>query len=393
MARVLFVVTADVDAGRAAAAGGGPRRDYLALASGLRADVLDRPAARRHWLGGPIARVCGIAAAQAVLAFLRRGTYDAILTDGEHIGIPLALLLKVVGARVPHVTVGHRITANKKRGFFKWLHVQSHISRIALHSQRQHDLAIEALGLSGDKLALIPYQADTQFWQPQPDVAEERLICSAGLEFRDYPTLVQAVENLDVRVVIGAASHWSKRRNTADGTEAPSNVEVDKFDYPALRQLYARSAVVVVPLEDVDFQAGVTTILEAMAMAKPVIVTHTAGQTDVVEDRRSLTRGVHPRQRPPGLMRRVAETAGVAIEPNGFYVPPRDPGALRRAIEYLLARPDERARLGAAGRRTVEQLASLEHYVKRLRDLIDESIAEQAPAAAETSRAAAPSGI
>ena len=387
MSRVLFVVTADVPS---VAPTSGPRRDYLALANGLGADILDRPAARRHWAGGLLAKACGIAAAQAVVAFLKRGKYDAILTDGEHIGIPLALLLKLVGSRTPHVTIGHRITASKKRGFFRWLKVQSNISRIALHSQRQYELGIDELGLTEDKLALIPYQADTQFWKPQPEIAEERLICSAGLEFRDYPTLVEAVEGLDVKVVIGAASHWSKRRNTAEATEQPKNVEVDKFDYIALRQLYARAAVVVVPLEDVDFQAGVTTILEAMSMGKPVIVTHTAGQTDVVEDRRSLTRGAQPRQRPAGLMKRVAESAGVQIQPTGFYVPPSDPGALRRAIEYLLDRPDERARLGAAGRQTVERLASLEMYVARLRDLVNDSIAERSPHGA---RAAAPSGI
>ena len=82
-------------------------------------------------------------------------------------------------------------------------------------------------------------------------------------------------------------------------------------------------------------------------MAKPVIVTHTAGQTDVVEDGQ-----------------------------NGLYVPPGDPPALRRAIQYLLNRPDERRRLGTAGRRLVEDLASLEHYVLRLRLLVDESIGE-----------------
>jgi glycosyltransferase involved in cell wall biosynthesis len=379
MGRVLFVVTADVDAARAAGgAQAGPRRDYLALAAGLDVDILDRPTARHHRLAGLIAQVCGIAAAQAALAFTRRNRYDAILTDGEHIGIPLALLLKLVGQRVPHVTIGHRITASKKRGFFKWLKVQSHISRIALHSQRQHDLAVEELGLTPDKLALMPYQVDTEFWKPLPGVAQERMICSAGLEFRDYPTLVQAVEGLDVKVRIGAASHWSKRRNTAANAEPPANVEVDRFDYFALREVYARASLVVVPLEEVDFQAGVTTLLEAMAMAKAVIVTHTAGQTDVVEDRRSTTRGAHPRQRPASLMRRLADTAGMAIEPNGFYVPPRDPGALRRAIEYLLQRPDERARLGAAGRRTVERLAGIEQYVARLRALVDESIAEAA---------------
>lgn len=374
MTRILFVVTADYEAGLTAV--GGPRRDYLALAAGLGADVLDRPAARRHWFTGLIARYCSVALAQAVLAFARRGDYDAILTDGEHIGIPLALLLKVVGSRIAHVTIGHRITAAKKRPFFKWLRVQSHISRIALHSQRQYDLALEDLGLPPDKLALIPYQADTQFWKPLAEVTEERLICSAGLEFRDYPTLVQAVHDLDVHVVIGAASHWSKRRNTAAEGDAPSNVEVDSFDYEALRAVYARAAIVVVPLDDVDFQAGVTTILEAMSMAKPVIVTHSAGQTDVVEDRRTITRGAHPRERPASLMRRVAHTAGIDIQPNGFYVPPNDPGALRRAIEYLLERPEERQRLGAAGRRTVERLAGVEQYVDRLRGMLDQSIAE-----------------
>jgi glycosyltransferase involved in cell wall biosynthesis len=201
------------------------------------------------------------------------------------------------------------------------------------------------------------------------------MICSAGLEFRDYPTLVKAVEGLDVRVVIGAASHWSKRRNTAEDAQSAANVQVDSFDYFALRDLYSRSSIVVVPLDDVDFQAGITTILEAMAMGKPVIVTHSVGQTDVVEDRRQITRGAQPRTRPESLLRQAAASAGIELEPNGFYVPPNDPGALRRAIEYLLDRPDERARLGAAGRRTIERLADLDQYVARLSALVHEAAA------------------
>jgi glycosyltransferase involved in cell wall biosynthesis len=378
MTRVLFVVTADLGAPQTQTQGG-PRKDYTALVERLGADVLDRAGARGHWFTRLVARYAGIAIAQAIQAFARRKNYDAILTDGEHIGIPLALLLKLAGHHVPHVTIGHRLTATKKRPFFKWLRVQSHVDRIALHAQRQYDLAVHDLGLSPDKLALIPYQADTDFWRPQADVAEERLICSAGLEFRDYPTLMEAVDGLEVKVVIGAASHWSKRRNAAAQTEAPANVEVDRFDYVALRRLYARSAIVVVPLDDVDFQAGVTTLLEAMAMGKAVIVTHSLGQTDVVEDRRTITRGAHPRKRPESLMRRVAEATGLEIEPTGFYVPPNDPPALRRAIEYLLDRPEERARLGAAGRRIVERVATLDRYVDRLTELVDQAVTENWP--------------
>jgi glycosyltransferase involved in cell wall biosynthesis len=371
-ARTLFVVSATLP-GRPAAPG--PRKDYDVVAQALGADMLDRSAVQS---GSAFARALArvsIPLAQAWVAFRRRRKYDVLLTDGEHVGIPLALLLKVARARQVHVTIGHRITASKKRPFFRWLRVHTHITRIALHARRQFDLARTELGIPVDHLALVPYQVDTEFWRPQPGVEEERLVASAGLEFRDYPTLVNAVDGLNAQVVIGAASHWSKRRNTASDTQHPSNVQVDRFDYAALRQLYARAAVVVVPLDDIDFQAGVTTILEAMAMAKPVVVTHSEGQTDVIVDRRTITRGANPRARAAGLLGDVASQAGVDLEPTGFYVLPGDPDALRRAIVYLLERPDERMRLGQAGRRTVERLVTVEQFGERLRSLVEEACA------------------
>jgi glycosyltransferase involved in cell wall biosynthesis len=71
------------------------------------------------------------------------------------------------------------------------------------------------------------------------------------------------------------------------------------------------------------------------------------------------------------MVRNLAEHAGIAVEPTGFYVPPGDPAALRRAIEHLLAHPDERRRLGAAGRQTVERLLTVDHFAERIRQLVD----------------------
>lgn len=372
MTRTLFAVSAHLPNGLPVTPPGGdaPKKDYAAIAQRLNADLLDWSAARRTpWLH-LLCAVLGIAVVQAVLAFGRRHDYDVILTDGEHIGIPLALLLKLTGSRTLHVTIGHRLSAAKKRPFFRWLRVQTHLHAVVLHSRYQYDLALDQLDFSPDQLALLPYQVDPDFWRPML-ATEERLIASAGLEYRDYPTLFEAVDGLDARLVVGAASHWSKRRNTALDTPRPGNVEVNSYNYRELRELFSRAAVVAVPVDDVDFQAGITTILEAMAMGKPVIATHTYGQTDVIEDRRSVTRGAQERARPISLLRNVADEEDVPIEPNGFYVPPKDPEALQRAIVFLLDHPEERARLGAAGRRAVERLMSVDQFAERIARVVD----------------------
>ena len=362
--KVLFVVSADLPNGRQPISSG-PRKDYAALIETLKPTILDRTQVRRSMLGRLVQWLFGVAAAQAVLAFRRHRAYDTVVTDGEHIAIPLALLLKVAGAKIAHVVIGHRLSTRKKRLFFVWLRVHSHMNRILLHSKLQHDIALSELGIPRDRLAVIPFQADTRFWCPQP-VPEERLVSSAGLEHRDYPTLFRAVEGLDARVVVGAASHWSRQPNTALGAERPSNVTIGSFDYTALRDVFARSAVVVIPLYDVDFQAGITTVLEAMAMGKAVIVTQASGQTDVVKDRRVVARWSPMRPQPTSLLSELAEQAGVPVEPNGLYVPPGDPETLRRAIRYLLDNPDQRALLGAAARRTVERFMTVEHFVARM---------------------------
>ena len=67
-----------------------------------------------------------------------------------------------------------------------------------------------------------------------------------------------------------------------------------------------------------------------------------------------MTRGDPPRKRPIELHAPAGREHGHPVEPTGFYVPPADPEALRQAIVYLLDHPEERARLGAAGRRAVE---------------------------------------
>ncbi|MCL5946516.1 MAG: glycosyltransferase family 4 protein [Chloroflexi bacterium] len=217
-------------------------------------------------------------------------------------------------------------------------------------------------------LSLIPYGVDGAFWQPLPDqVPEARLICSAGLEFRDYPTLIEAVRAENVQLVIAAASHWSRRRNRAAGIALPDNVRVTKLDYFQLRDLYARACFVVVPLYDVDFQAGITTILEAMAMGKAVIVSRTHGQIDTIigsesSDRDAPALAGYPHLYPP--LQPSIDTQ------TGIYVTPGSISELRSAIQRLLADPSLAEQLGRNGRQLLEERFTLELFVNRVAQLL-----------------------
>jgi len=81
-------------------------------------------------------------------------------------------------------------------------------------------------------------------------------------------------------------------------------------------------------------------LLEAMAMARPVVLTSVGGNTDVAQD-------------------------GV----TGRHVPPRDPAALGRVLLELVGAPGARQSLGAAARRHVAQTFGLDRMVRRYEEL------------------------
>jgi glycosyltransferase involved in cell wall biosynthesis len=319
-----------------------PTMDYFALQANLHCDLADYGSvdADRHPLV-KAARQSGHDLGLAMYGFVRTRAYDVIFSNGENVGIPLAALLTARRRRPGHVIIGHRLSPRKKRLLMRALHRQ--MDAIFVYARPQQVYAQNTLGIPHEKLHLIPFHADTRFFQPRPEIPVEHRISSAGLELRDYPTLIEAVRDVDVEVCLAAASPWSKRENETAGRTLPRNVSARGYSYRELRDLYASSRFVVVPLYENDFQAGVTTILEAMAMSKAVIVTRTSGQCDVIQD-------------------------GV----NGIYVPPGNPGALRGAILDLLEHPDEAARLGMNARKTIESAMSLERWVDRTSQVIRE---------------------
>ncbi|MDR3709357.1 MAG: glycosyltransferase family 4 protein [Capsulimonadaceae bacterium] len=334
MTRVLLAIPSVMKRGieEDVAAGRHPTMDYDALTNALLArgasvECIDYQTVAAERIPKDVAL--------ALRAYRDRCDYDVIFTNGENVSIPLALLLKTTIRRPRHVTIGHRLSAAKKRPFFTLWKAHRQIDRIFVYAATQYRYAVDVLGIPEQTLALIPFHADTRFFRPDPSIAESaNLVSAAGLEWRDYDTLIAAASRLpDVAFSLAAASPWSKHRNATENRVLPPGVSARRYEYGELRALYAASALVAVPLIENDFQAGVTTILEAMAMGKPVVTTATTGQKDVIVD---------------------GET--------GFYVSPGDVDGWIAAIDRLRNDDALRRRVGGAARAWIEEHASLDKW-------------------------------
>lgn len=299
-------------------------------------------------------RTVGLNAAVALAAFLRRQSCDAVFAIGESVSIPLAMLLKGAASRPKVVTIGHRLTARKKQLLLRAS--RGVVAEVLTYSPVQQQHAHRVWGVPADGARLIMFFADTDFFRPSPSAeVQEGQICSVGSEWRDQGTLVRAVAAMPgIRLKMTSYSPWTKRAQALPADQLPPNVDVSRYSYFDLQRLYASSMFCVVPLQHADFAAGITAILEGMAMGKPVITTSTAG--------------MHP-----GIIRDGE---------NGLLVPFNDPDALIKAIERLWKDPDLRTRMGTNARRWVERNATLNHWIDRIAEALEVSGGQNTPVVA-----------
>ena len=181
------------------------------------------------------------------------------------------------------------------------------------------------------------------------------MVCAVGAEMRDYHTLGEAIRGTDLRCHIatdhvrvpGRIRLIKDRRVPIEAIykSCQGQLTAGRLSLTELRDLYARSRFVVVPLLPSDSDNGVSVILEAMAMGKPVICSQTRGQVDVIED-------------------------GV----TGIYVPVGDSAALRAAMLSLWHNPKAANEMGQRARAYVEAHHSLEMFASGVRSAVEASL-------------------
>jgi len=308
------------------------------------------PAAVSHAVGRALHRTVGLVGGYsgdfrtilACRAALNRA--DVVFSTVDTVGIPLALLGRVGAVRTPvvYAAIGlperlEQLRNRAARRFYRSAYRRLH--SIVAYGWGEVEALRSWVGDDGPPVDFVAFGVDADYFRPGTSRIPEADVVSIGADpRRDFALLVALARRLADRSirVVASAEHARVLR------EMPPNVSVEvDVPFPLVRERLAAARVVVLPVRDNSYSGATTTLLQAMASGKPVVVTRTA----------AIARGYHLED---GL--------------NCRLVPPGDLEALESAVSGVLADPGAAAGIGLRARETVERHHSWRAYTDSIRD-------------------------
>lgn len=205
---------------------------------------------------------------------------DVVFCTGEDVGIPVAALCGKKQNRPKIAVFIHNINRVRGKLALKLFQVSDKIDLFITYTPISAEFLRHYLHLPKNHVSLFAEQpTDISFFTPGSASANKtrRVIASAGLEQRDYCTLADAAKDLDVDVKICATSPNAKAPSRAFPPVLPANVECRFYEWQDLVQLYRDADIVAIPLFENNYQAGLSTLFEALACRRPVIITKSSG--------------------------------------------------------------------------------------------------------------------
>ncbi len=328
------------------------RIDYLNLAERLPASYMDYDAPWMHHHDS-IRKLeeklhVDFYWAREIANLVKKEGYERVVSMSERISVPLALFLPHA---VKHITIFLNPFSPRWLFVIKLLKIHQRWDKIITLSQAEAVALQRKLNISPKKFNVIHYYVDTDFFRE----AEERYpeingqyIFSQGLADRDYPTLIRAMQELPhIECHISAVSAWDKHGPNFGSVTIPQNVQIKPYNHPfIIREALAKSRFSVIPLDPKtgDWCAGATSVLQAQALGKPIVVTKLSGIAEYIRD---------------------GET--------GFLVEGGDHRELAKIIDFLWQNPDQAEKMGQTGKTWVYENFSLEAWTDKIIRLLEGS--------------------
>lgn len=243
----------------------------------------------------------------------------------------LGLFPKPIVCLIHHPLPGGRQPALYVRG----------MDRIICLSRYVAAQTIDCFPEAASKVQVLQWGWDLSFQPSCPPGGS--YILSVGKTLRDYDTLCQALREVPVSAKIIASA------DSAPKVELPPNVELHTGGYASniyreseLRPYYEGALAVAVPLANVKMLTGLTSLLEAMACGKPVVVTRNCCLDIDVE--------------------------GLGC---GLWAEPEDAQSWVRALRFLLEHPREAKEMGERGRSICESSYNITRFGQQLASVMN----------------------
>ena len=286
----------------------------------------------------------------SVLGSLRRANAaDVIFSTVDTVGIPLILLKRVGVVRRPlvYVSIGlpERLVQLRNRPMRRlYRSALRGASAVVAYSEHEAAALRDWLGPGGPEVVFVPFGVDVDAFRPVEAADQDFDVLSVGVDpRRDFELLLAIAERnpeLIFRIVAGADRARSLGR-------LPDNVTLET-DIPLeqVRLRLAASRCVALPVRDNSYSGATTTLLQAMAMGKPVIVSRTVA---------------------------IAEGYELEDRDNCRLVEPGDEQAFERAVLETLTGAAAARALGSRARQTVERSFSWERFTGALWEVLSRS--------------------
>lgn len=151
------------------------------------------------------------------------------------------------------------------------------------------------------KVEYVPFKSNCYEIRDTIEIEDGGYILSCGASHRDYDTLIKAVRETDIKVIIvlpnqaGAALHKSR---LSEG-DIPENVEIIRHDFSrnSWYDFLRKASIVVIPIDSDCIQpAGISVYLEAMSLGKPTIISKGPSTNGLIQDEAILVDRENPDQ-------------------------------------------------------------------------------------------------
>ncbi len=291
---------------------------------------------------------------QELRILLREPKYDLIYSGNQYDTILLSIMRSLGLFRKPLVAILHHPIKEplKSKLLFNLLW-GGHDKFICLNNTVKTQLENE-FDVPEENLSLVEWGVDLPFYDGIRENHalgdEPAFIVSAGKTYRDHDTLVQAFIETDFSLRI-----YCSEKSAPTIPHVYPNIRV-QYNHPTQNAIsfqevlveYKKSYAVAIPLKDTSNLAGLTSLLDAMAMGKAVIMTRNQ-QIDIDIEKEGI----------------------------GIFVEPGDVEGWKQAIFYLLEHPQETEEMGNRARSLCESRYNLDEFSSKLSEVLKSVIFEK----------------